>query len=79
MTDYQECWTVVRVRDDDQDGFAAARFGRGGVYGPQWRLLGWLQESVTDYRSAIRHGTAVKGAHGFAQDLFPSRSWRRSD
>lgn len=51
--------------------FAAARFGRGGVYGPQWRLIGWLQEKPTDYRSAYHHGLAVKGADAFARNLFP--------
>lgn len=82
--EYEECWSVVRVLDPaspsgaprDQEpegvGFAAARFGRGGVYGPQWQVIGWLQDSATDYRSAFMHGASVKGTRSFAKDLFPA-------
>ncbi|MEM1022800.1 MAG: hypothetical protein AAGD10_04370 [Myxococcota bacterium] len=64
---YQECWSVVRV----EGGYAAARFGRGGIYGGQWQILGWLQDRPSDYKSAYQHGTAVEGPHGFAARLFP--------
>lgn len=72
---YEECWSVVRVVDENavtaREGFAAARFARGGAYGRRWQIIGWLQEQPTDYDSAYRHGLSVKGQRSFAQRLFP--------
>lgn len=74
--EYEECWSVVRVVDERaqpaREGFAAARFGRGGAYGRRWQIIGWLQERATDYEQAYRHGASVKGEAGFAKELFPA-------
>jgi hypothetical protein len=74
--EYEECWSVVRVVDEraaePREGFAAARFGRGGAYGRRWQIIGWLQERATDYDQAYRHGVSVKGERTFATELFPA-------
>jgi hypothetical protein len=71
--EYEECWTVVRVRDDAEasPGFAAARLARGGVYGRRWQVIGWLQDVPTDYQQAFQHGVSVHGERAFARALFP--------
>jgi len=72
---YEECWTVVRVRDDGAgepvEGFAAVRLARGGAYGARWQVIGWLQDAPTDYDQAFQHGLAVQGERSFARALFP--------
>jgi hypothetical protein len=71
--EYEECWTVVRVREGAgaTPGFAAARLARGGVYGRRWQVIGWLQDAPTDYEQAFQHGVSVHGERAFARALFP--------
>ncbi len=76
---YEECWSVVRVRESRGDeGYAAARFGRGGVYGDRWQIIGWLQDRPTEYEQAFQHGVSVQGQAAFARDLFPGVRTMRS-
>jgi len=71
--EYEECWTVVRVRESEgrAAAFAAARLARGGVYGARWQVIGWLQDVPTDYEQAVQHGVSVHGDRAFARGLFP--------